>query len=125
MRCKMCIFEELCQRLQDELRNLPRCEEHPDYPCVRTLVQGIVNDIISIGPEGVQVRSHDNGVIDPITANTFRRWYDHLCANGSASLVPGDPNNPDADRSRIVGAILAACFPDRIAVENNNTIRLV
>jgi len=125
MRCETCTFEEAWRRLRRALRRRPRCPKHRKYPCVRTLAQGVVNDIISIRPEGVKVRSHRTERERLIRASTFKRWYNHLCEHGSASLRPGHRNNPAGDHSCLVGAIIVACFPDRIKVENKNTIRLV
>jgi len=119
------LWSEVWQELQTGLMNLPRCPEHPQYPCVRTLAQGVVNDIVGVSSEEVKVKSHRTRATDSIEASRFKRWWNHLVAEGSASLRPGDSNNPDPYRSRIVGAILAACLPDKIKVENSATIKLV
>jgi len=119
-------WPEMWQELQTKLRKLPPCPEHHQYPCVRTLAQGVVNDIVDVSSKGVKVRSHRTEATDSIKKSIFERWWNHLVAEGSASLRPGDSNNPDAYRSRIVGAILAACLPDKIRVDDDNaTIRLV
>lgn len=118
---KIELWSEVWQELQTGLKNLPRCSEHPEYPYVETLTKKVVNDIVGVDSEEVKVRSHRTGATDSIKASKFEKWWNHLVAKGSASLCPGDSNNPDAYRSRIVGAILAACLPDKIRVENNAT----
>jgi hypothetical protein len=125
MRCKTCTFEDAWRRLQRALKRCPRCPEHRKYPCVSTLAQGAVNDIIDVSSEGVEARAHSTDRKRLIRASTFKRWYNHLCEQGSASLVPGHRNNPAGEHSCLVGAIIAACFPGKITVVNNNTIRLV
>jgi hypothetical protein len=108
------MWQQVWQELRDALLLQPRCPDHPEYPCVRTLRQGIVNDIIRVGPDGVLVRSHQTNRDDFIEADRFRVWWDHLQRFGTASLAPNDQNNPNPWRARIVGAILAGCLPARV-----------
>lgn len=121
------VWDELC----DGLENQPFCPKHPEYQCVRTLVKHVINDIIRVGIDGVVVRSHepDKGDIkeDFIEAKRFRVWWDHLQRHGSASLIPGEANNPHPWRSRVVGAIFALCLPEwvRWDAANKNEIQLV
>jgi transcriptional regulator with XRE-family HTH domain len=109
---------ELWNRIWDELqlglRSQPPCPIHSEYPCIRTLGQEIVNDILEVTNEGVLVRSHRTNKDDVIPVKRFRKWWDHLVEYGDASLEPGDSNNPDPWRSRVVGAIWAWCLPKRI-----------
>lgn len=112
------------KELRTNLLDRPPCPRHQKYPHVRSLAQGVINDIISVDEDGILVRSHRTSNDDYIEENRFRVWWDHLIANESASLYPGNQNNPHPWRSRIVGAILAEGLPDRIRVDNNNTIEL-
>jgi hypothetical protein len=120
-------WPEVWQGLQDKLRNQPRCVDHPEYPCVKTLSQRETNDIVEVSPEGIRVKSHRTEREDFISASQFETWWHRLVATGSASLQPGHPNNPDADRSYIVGAILVTCLPKRIQRDesDNSTIKLI
>jgi hypothetical protein len=107
-------WQTVWQELQDNLTNQPRCNEHSDYPCVKTLSVGVINDIVVISSSEIQVRSHRTRNLDTIKASKIEKWWKQLVAKGSASLKPGHPNNPDPYRSRIIGAILVTCLSDRI-----------
>ena len=113
------------QELRDNLAHQPPCPEHPEYPCVRTLAQGLINDIINVGENGIIVRSHRTLREDYIEASRFQTWWNHLVSKGSARLAPGAPNNPHRWRSRIVGAIMGTCLPNRIRVVGTGAIELV
>ena len=97
--------------LRANLAARPRCPQHPGLPCVSTLANRVINDILDITDEGITVRSHRTRRSDVIPASVFRRWWRHLETGSPASLRPGAPDNPDADRSRVVGAILVTCLP--------------
>jgi hypothetical protein len=84
-----------------------------------------VNDIIYVEPGGIRVRSHRTSNEDFIGIDNFRAWWDHLQQHGTAALTPGHANNPRADRAVLVGAILASCLPNRIALEGTDQIRLL
>ena len=118
-------WQTVWKELRDNLAKQPHCREHPDYPCVKTLAQEITNDMIEISEEGITVRSHRTYREDFIEARRFRIWWNHLISKGSASIKPGDANNPHPWRSRIVGAIFAHCLPDRIRVVDNNCIEFI
>lgn len=113
------------QELQDNLAKQPRCPQHPDYPYVSTLVQQVTNDIVKVGTDGILVRSHRTSREDFIEVSRFEAWWNHLVTRGSASLYPGDQNNPHPWRSRLVGVIMAQCLPDKIRVIGSDTIRLI
>lgn len=112
------------RELRTNLINLPRCAKHSAYPHVRSTVQKVINDITSVDEDGIYLRSHRTSNDRYIREATFKAWWNHLNANGSASLDPEDPNNPEPWHSRIVGAILADGLPNRIRVESSNTIEL-
>lgn len=109
------LWEQVWVELQDSLKRQPCCPDHPEYPCVRTLAQGVINDIIEVGEKGILVRSHRTDRDDFIDVECCHAWWDHLQSFGNASLEPGDSNNPHPWRSRLVGAIWAYCLPTRIA----------
>lgn len=115
---------EVWRTLRNNLRNSPRCPNHPDYPQVKTLSQGVVNDLIAVEENGIRVRSHRTSNEDYIEESRFKAWWDYLVENGSASLFPGHENNPHPWRSRVVGAIFAAGLPDRIQIVNSSVIEL-
>ena len=115
------VWRELRERLAEQ----PHCPLHPEHPCVRTLAQGIINDLLDIDEGGLRVRSHRTDHEDIIDAHRFETWWRHLVAHGSASLHPGDSNNLHPWRSRIVGAILAAGLPDRVTAVGTDTIKLI
>jgi len=121
------VWEEAWLALREALTRQSRCQEHPDHPCVRTLVQEVVNDIIRVGPDGIVVRSHRTSREDPIEASRFRVWWEQLQREGFASLIPGGDNNPHRWRSRVVGAIWARCLPRQIEWDEArpNEIRLI
>lgn len=112
------------RELRTNLANLPRCPKHPTYPHVRSMVQKVINDITSVDEGGIRVQSHRTSNDRYIEESKFKVWWDHLIANGSASLCPGDPNNPDPWNSRIVGMMLAEGLPNRIRVDNSNDLQL-
>ena len=115
-------------RVWSELRNnltkQPPCPDHTTHPHVRTLSQRVINDVLDVGEAGIRVRSHRTFHEDFIEAGRFKTWWDHLTSRGTASLIPGNPNNPHPWRACIVGAVLATCLPDRIRAVNSNTIEL-
>lgn len=111
--------------LRTNLESQPKCSIHPAYPHVKTLSQHVVNDIIQVEEEKILVRSHRTLREDSIEAQRFETWWNHLVTDGSASLVPGDPNNAHPWRSRVVGAILAVCLPNRILRDGQDLIRLI
>jgi hypothetical protein len=111
---------EVWYELLRNLRNQPTCKVHPIFPCVKTLSQGIVNDIVEVSQTGIIVKSHRTGKEDSIKSNQFETWWLHLLEKGSASLKPGHENNPHADRSRLVGAILVSCLPVRIKKDKDD-----
>ena len=110
-------WEQVWAELHAELKSQPRCPEHPDLPCVRTLEQNSINDILRVDQDGLLVRSHRTGNDDVIPASSFRAWWSHLQQHGAAALDPNHPNCPRSDRARLVGAILARCLPHRIGLE--------
>jgi hypothetical protein len=113
--------------LRASLAAQPHCKKHPTLPCVATLASKEINDILVIGDQGITVRSHRTGRSDAIPASVFRRWWRHLESGKPASLRPGALNNPDADRSRIVGAIYVTCLPHLVGQDptDDNVIRVV
>jgi hypothetical protein len=113
-------WDEIWSELRIALSEQPRCDTHPDLPCVRTLVQHEVNDILRVDSDGVQVRSHRTGNVDVIPAAALKAWWNHLQEHGTAALSTKDPNCPRTNRSVLTGAILARCLPDTITVENRH-----
>ncbi len=111
-------------KFQENLRNEPKCIRHPNYANVKSIAQGVVNDILLIETTFITIRSHRTNNVDIMPEDRFRTWWDHLEGHGSASLIPGDKNNPHPWRSRIVGAILASALPEKIEVEGSNSISL-
>src|SRR5687767_4531477 len=98
-------WDEIWPRLRQALLEQPRCKEHPSCPCVRTLVEQVVNDIIRVASDGIVVRSHRTDREDFIEASRLQTWWEHLQRERCASLVPGGENNPHRWRSRVIGAI--------------------
>jgi hypothetical protein len=121
----LCTWADLWQELRQNLHAQPRCQVHPKYPCVSTLAQGVVNDIIEIGDQGITVRSHRTLRKRLIRATQLKAWWDHLLVVGSASLTSRSPNCPRTGHARVVGALLAAGLPNRIRVVDHNTIELI
>jgi hypothetical protein len=117
-------WPSMWQELKQKLAAQPRCPEHPEYPCVFTLAQRSANDIVSIEADRIVVRSHRSMNKDTIEESLFRKWWEHMLDEDSASLVPGAFSNPPTKRSRIIGAILATCLPTRVSAENHNLITL-
>jgi hypothetical protein len=107
------------KELRENILSRPKCPEHPDHPCVRTLARGVPNDILAVGEEGILARSHKTMNEDFIPARRFETWWNHLDEHGSASLRAGAANNPHRWRSRIVGALLAAGLADRVRVNGD------
>jgi hypothetical protein len=118
-------WETIWNELRGALAAQSPCPQHPKYPQVRTVVQGVINDLLSIDEQGILVRSHRTQHEDFIEARRFAVWWDHLTAHGSASLHPGDPNNPHRWRSRIVGAMLLTGLPNRLRLVHGDTIELL
>ena len=52
------LWEEIWLELREALMNQPPCPNHPEYPCVRTLGQKVINDIVRVVIDGIVVRSH-------------------------------------------------------------------
>ncbi len=97
---------------------------------VRTLDLGVLNEIIEVRETGVRLLSQQSRSNAPrlIKEGTFKAWCEHLLQNRTASLVPGNPNNPRSSHSRIVGAILVTCLPDKVRVvdpDKADTIELI
>jgi len=113
------------QELRDNLTRQPVCPEHPEYCHVKTMSRGVVNDILEVSDNGIRVRSHRTDRVDFIQACHFQTWWEHIAANGSASLHPGSGNTPPARRARIVSAIMVTCLPNRIRKVNANVQKLV
>ena len=111
------IWDDVWSGLRANLLKQPRCADHPQYPCVRTLVEKSVNDVLAIDRTGIRVRSHRTANEDVIPVASFKAWWNHLEQRGTAALRPGHPNCPRSDRARLVGAIIAHCLPDRVEVE--------
>jgi len=111
--------------LRKNLLNQPTCPIHSNYPCVRTLAQGVINDVIHVGKDEIIVRSHRTMRRDSIGRRRFRTWWQYLEENGFVSLKSGAQDNPHPWRSRLVGAIMATCLPLRIKIVNNNLLELV
>lgn len=120
-------WAEIWRELRENLKSQRRCPTHPDYPCVKTLSRGKVNDVPEVNEKGIRLRSDKTGKEDFIRARQFEAWWHYLVDHGYASLDPESSNCPDADRSRIVGAILVTCLPSRIKRDNKDraVIRLV
>jgi 5-methylcytosine-specific restriction endonuclease McrA len=119
------LWEQVWAELRGGLSRQPRCAEHPDFPCVRTLSRGAINDIISVDRDGVRVRSHQTSNEDIIPATSFRAWWVHLQQHGNAALDPNDPNCPRSDRAVLVGAIYTCCLPNRIGRLGPNRISML
>ncbi len=115
-------WPEVWQQLCTSISQQPRCPQHPEYPCVRTLSLGIINDILEVSDEGILVRSHRTLHDDFIEASRFEVWWKQLSTSGQASLVPGGVGNPHRWRARIVGAIMATCLPELIKTVSPNTL---
>ncbi|MBS0266899.1 MAG: HNH endonuclease [Planctomycetes bacterium] len=117
------LWDQVWAELRCELSHQPRCIEHPEFPCIGTLGQGAVNDILQVDQDGIRVRSHRTNNEDVITPSSFRAWWVHLQKFGTATLDPNDPNCPRSDRAVLVGAIFAVCLRNRIEHEGRH-IRL-
>jgi len=115
-------WQSVWEELQINISNQPKCPKHPEYPCVKTLVQGVINDIIQVNKDGITVRSHRTNREDFIERDIFGDWWQHLITKKTASLRPGHSENPNRWRSCIVGAILCTCLPEKIKKVNNNSI---
>ena len=113
------------KELRHNITSQPRCAEHPKYPCVHTLLQGVTNDIIDVSEAGLLVRSHRTMNEDFVPARRIERWWEHLVAHGSASIQAGDANNPRRWRARLVGAILVAGLPKSVKYVGDNTLQYV
>jgi hypothetical protein len=117
-------WETIWEMMRKNLATQPRCPDHPEYPIVKSLAKGVINDLIEINIGGIKLRSHQTNNIDFIEAERFKIWWNHLLENGSASLIPGGKNNPHLWRSRIVGAIMTTSLPDKIRTVDTKTIEL-
>lgn len=113
------------QELRQNLAKQPPCPVHPKYPHVSTLAQGVINDVVEVREGGIIVQSHRTLRKRFIPARQFEVWWNHLLAKGPASLTSRSPNIPRTGHARVVGAIMAACLPDRIRVVDHNTIELI
>ena len=115
-------WEELWLELREALLRQPPRDASSETPCVLTLGHDVANDILRVGEDGIVVRSERTGRADFIEARRFRVWWDHLQVCGSASLMPGDANNPHRWRSRLVGAIWrGACRSGSSGTKPNRT----
>lgn len=112
------VWEELRRNIDRQ----PRCAEHPEHPCVQTLLLGVTNDILEVSEAGLRVRSHRTMKEDFIPARRIEKWWQHLITRGSASIHAGDPNNPRRWRARLVGAILMAGLPRHVRYIGENTL---
>jgi len=110
------IWKELLLNLQ----NQTKCHDHPEYPLVATLSQKSINDIIKVNDEGIVVRAHRTMHDRLLNAKLFQKWWSHLINKKTASLKPGNPNNPDPIHSCIVGAILVVGLPGKISQDKND-----
>ena len=117
-------WTEVWAELRVRLASQKSCGQHPEYPCVRTLAQGIVNDVVEISEDRVVVRSHRTRKEDPIPARRLKKWWDALQAHGRVACTRGHPNNPHPWRSRIVAAIFATCLPDLVRVDGDDLVLL-
>lgn len=118
-------WQSIWNELRNNLNNLPRCPDHPEYPYIETLSMSIKNDILEIKDSGITVRSHRTNNPDFIETKRFQTWWVHLVTHGIASLKPGSENNPHPWRSCIVGAILAKCLDKYIEyIAATNEIKL-
>jgi hypothetical protein len=97
----------------------------PRHSLARPARQGVINDLMTIDAGGILVRSHRPGREDFIDAARFEIWWEHLVARGSASLYPGDENNPHRWLSSVVGAILLAGPPNRLRLVHGDTLELL
>lgn len=112
------LWEQVWRELRDNLERQPHCREHPEYPCVRTLNQGVINDILRLDDKGVQVRSHRTKNPRVISVGSFRAWWEHLEKNGTIEESP-------TGHGRVIGTILARCLPNRIAHDGGKKFRLL
>jgi hypothetical protein len=48
-------WEETWLELREQLERQPACPDHPEYPCVRTLDQEVINDIVRVTDDEVVV----------------------------------------------------------------------
>jgi hypothetical protein len=121
------LWEEVWLELREALVRQPPRNANSRHPCVLTLGHEVANDIIRVGEDGIVVRSERTGRDDFIEARRIQVWWDHLQAEGSASLIPGGANNPHPWRSRLVGAIWARCLPHRVEWDRArpNELRLI
>lgn len=123
-------WDQIWEELQDGLKHQPPCPINPEYGRILTLRQKTVNDILEVGDKEVCVRSHhpkgndkDKDNCRRIVREDFRKWWEHLCREGTASFTGGD--RPTAGNSSVVAAILVRCLPTRVAHRGNGTIGLV
>jgi hypothetical protein len=105
-------WQELCNQLTMQ----PACPQHPAYPHVRTIRQGVINDLIDISERGILVRSHRTVREDLIEPRRFEIWWNHLVTYGSASLHPGDPHNPHPWRSSVTGVSVVSASAGAICL---------
>lgn len=117
-------WSEVWADLTANLRSQPRCPQHQECVHVRTLSKRVINDVLEIGHDGIMVRSHETNRADFIAAAQFERWWKYLVLHKRASLNPDRRNNPDPDRSRLVGAIIATCLPNRVSAVSTSEIAL-
>lgn len=118
-------WPKIWKQLRANLASRPHCPEHPEFPHVRTLVRGVINDVIAIEQDGLRVRSHRSENEDFIEAERFRRWWQHLCQKGYASIKTGHPTNPDPWRSSVVGAIFVQALSGYVKQAGPSEIKKV
>jgi hypothetical protein len=111
-------WDQIWVEIQDGLRRQPRCPEHPEYHCLRTIGQEILNDIISVSDAGVTVRSHRTFRERQIPAGDLQNWWNRLLKDGALyGSVTG--------HGSIIRTILVECLPERIDHAGGKHLRLV
>ena len=108
--------------LRSNLWTLPPCPEHPNHPHVRTLSQGVINDIINVTEHEIIVHSHRSENEDQIPAAHFKAWWNHLSTGKPATTDTSDPNCPEPYRSSVTAAIFVQALPGKIEQIDQRTI---
>jgi hypothetical protein len=83
---------------------------------------GVINEVLEVTETHIRLQSQQSHSVKSraLQESLFRAWWEHLTEHGSASLSPGDSNNPRTSHS-----ILAKCLPDRTRYIGHNTIELI
>lgn len=120
-------WEQSWGELRRAVESFPLCPDHPEYPCVATMIKGAMNDIIEVKETEIVVRSHETNHDDRISKSVFHKWFEHLWKHKSASSAEGTPSCPERYRSRVVAAIYLNAFPDviRQSTDKPNMIELL